>query len=48
MTREVKIRLVGNALTVTIPSFIVDQLGLKKGDKLSVQIIGSQIIYQKL
>lgn len=34
---ETKIRKIGNSLGVTLPKQIIDELHLKKGDKLSIE-----------
>jgi antitoxin component of MazEF toxin-antitoxin module len=47
MSNSVKVRQSGNALILTIPVFIIRQLGIKKNEELTVKLIGDQIIYQK-
>ena len=45
---EVSLVQVGNSLRVTIPKEVVKAMGLKKGDKLGLDLTDSQIRLRKL
>lgn len=40
-------RKVGNSLSVTIPSFVVETLDLKNGDELNIELEKKKIIIRK-
>lgn len=40
---ETKIRKIGNSLGVTLPKQLIDELHLKKGDKLTIETQGSAL-----
>jgi len=44
---EVKVRLVGNSLTVTLPHPITKTLNIKKGDVLLISLDNSKITIEK-
>lgn len=42
-----KMRKAGNSLAVTIPSYIVENLNLKNGDTMKIELQGQKIILRK-
>jgi antitoxin component of MazEF toxin-antitoxin module len=44
---DIKVVQVGNSLKVTIPKEIVNHVGLKKGDSVSMWVDNSHIIIEK-
>jgi putative addiction module antidote len=40
---ETKIRKIGNSLGVTLPKQLIDELHLKRGDKLTIEKKGSNL-----
>lgn len=44
---QYKARKTGNSISVTIPQFASNQLGIKDGDKVSIKLKGEEIIIRK-
>jgi AbrB family looped-hinge helix DNA binding protein len=48
--KEIRRRVIsqGNSLMVTIPSAIIDRLGIREGDPIKIETDGKQIVIEKI
>jgi putative addiction module antidote len=44
LMQAVKLRKVGNSMTVTLPAWVVESLHLRENDEIAVEVAGERII----
>lgn len=42
-----KARKVGNSMSITLPTFVCSNLGIKDGDNMDIKLKGKEIIIKK-